>query len=253
LASGESLPVKISHKNGVLFEWNIAQPGGNRTVETTINELQATLAGTYTVTVTDNYGCVATSDALVLNLSTAPSEPVFYANTGMVRPTPGREQEYSVIPENVIYHWTFPSDWSVAPSVTNDTTNSIALLVGYVTGNVCVAAADSLGICPETRACLGVNNFAQGEIDVLIYPTTLTDDNNFITVVPKGFNVSGVMLINKLGVQQTFDLQSNDSAKSLIDDGRTAKIVVQNMVAGHYFLVFTGTEGQKVSKLILKE
>jgi hypothetical protein len=253
LAPGESLEMAISHRNGERFEWNIAQRNGNRTEETTENVLAATLAGTYTVTVTDNYGCTATSDALVLHIATAPSEPVFYTSKDMIRPVPGREQEYKVVPENVIYHWRYPSDWALGMSVTNDTTNAISLLVGNDTGNVCVEATDSLGVCEAVYSCLGVSSFTQGEIDVLIYPTTLTDEDNTLHVVPKGFNVSGVMLVNKLGVQQSFDLKSSDSVKSLIDDGKTARIIVQNLAAGHYFLIFTGTEGQKVSKLVLKE
>jgi hypothetical protein len=253
LASGESLQVAVSHKNGVLFEWQIAQTNGVHRVETTGNVLAATLAGTYTVTVTDKYGCSATSDALVLNMATAPSVPVFYTRSDMSRPLPGREQEYKVVPENVIYHWTYPSDWTLGIGVTNDTTSTISLLVGHETGNVCVSATDSLGICPAEYTCMGVHSFTQGEVDVIIYPTTLTDENNILHAVPKGFNVSGVMLVNKLGIQQAFDLKSEESSKSLIDDGKTAQIIVQNMIAGHYFLIFTGTEGQKISKLILKE
>jgi hypothetical protein len=253
LSPEESLQTAISNKNGVLFEWNIAQKNGSQKVEKTENVLAATLAGTYTVTVTDSYGCTATSDALVLNIAAAPSEPIFYTGSGMSRPVPGREQEYKVIPEDVIYHWTFPSDWAVGLGVTNDTTSTISLLVGHETGNVCVTAADSLGVCPVAHSCLGVANFTQGEIDVVIYPTTLTDEDHTLHVVPKGFNVSAVMLVNKLGIQQTFDLKSEESSKSLIDDGKTARIIVNNMIAGHYFLIFTGTEGQKLSKLILKE
>jgi hypothetical protein len=253
LASGEALQVAISHKNGVLFKWHIAQTNGSHEEETTGNVLAATLAGTYTVTVTDSYGCSATSDVLVLNIATAPSEPVFYNRSDMIRPVPGREQEYKVIPENVIYHWEYPSDWALGAGITNDTTSTILLLVGRETGNVCVRATDSLGVCPAVYSCLGVNSFTQGGVDVIVYPTTLTDEDNILHVVPKGFNVSGVMLVNKLGIQQAFDVKSENSSKSLIDDGKTAQIVVQNMVAGHYFLIFTGTEGQKISKLILKE
>jgi hypothetical protein len=255
LAPGQSVPITIKHRNGVFFKWTIAKKNGTSlTAETYADSLAATHSGTYTVRVTDQYGCTAESDAMVLYYSTQPAQPLFPNTASMLRPKAGGQQVYRVNnPDTVVYHWTLPTDWKVAAGA-NDTASAVPVLVGYNAGTVCVTATDSLGLCKVEHACIGVNNFKEGEIDVIMYPTMLTDEENSIWVRPQGFNVTGVMVINNLGTKQTFDIPDNGgSTVALIDKGKTARIRVQNLSSGHYFFIFKGTEGQSVSKLLLKE
>jgi hypothetical protein len=94
---------------------------------------------------------------------------------------------------------------------------------------------------------------------VEVYPTVLAADNNTVKV-KANFAITDVMVISKLGIQQRFDLYADEppqTQSALVDAGKGARIVVYNLAAGHYFIVFGGVDAMdgkvKVSKLIVKE
>jgi hypothetical protein len=105
LAADEALRLGIKNLNGKQFEWFV----NGQLIAQTGQEILLVKSGTYTVTVTDRFGCAATSDALAVKVATAPTPPVIL---GPVRPAAGKEQEYTIeTPEEVIYAWTYPADW----------------------------------------------------------------------------------------------------------------------------------------------
>jgi hypothetical protein len=253
MTDGTTLQLAIKQVGGIRFEWTIITAAGERRETTLENTITVSASGTYSVRATNKYGCVAESEPLVIYMVNPPSAPVFNTSiSGMTQPVSGSIQEYGVYPEEVIYRWSFPNDWSIAPTTVNDTANRISLQVGRELGYVCVSANDSLGICPAAESCLEVKSFRKvGKgTGILLYPTSLTSGNNSVWVTPKDVDINSVVLINKIGAVQSFTVQWPTMP---IPAGQTVEINVLNLSAGHYFLIFKCSDGETVSKLIVKE
>ncbi len=254
LPEGTTMDLAIRHLNGTRFEWTIEGVDDDTKTTTSRASINVETPGTYSVVVTDRFGCVATSDEIVMNVQPAPKEPVFLVNENpdMLRPVAGKMYDYIVEAQDATFSWTFPTDWIVAPNTPDINGNIIPLIAGKEMGNVCVTVSDKTGLCPATNACLGVSSLQTGTANVSVYPTSLPADHNELWITPSGFDIDDVMVINKLGMQQSFTIQSTEGSLP-IRNGVQAKIVVQNLSAGHYFLIFKGSNGETVSKIVVKE
>lgn len=246
VSASQSFQLGIQNSGGVNFEWTIASENGIRHMYEP--QLTITQNGTYSVQVTDKYGCYAELDGFVVALSTPPTAPVFVNTPDMTRPATGKVQIYMVQAEQVVYSWGYPDDWKPAVINADTTKNTLPLLVGKQAGNICVTASDSLGLCPSAKTCMGVT-VQPAQPNVAVYPTILTAGNNTVWVTPTGFNITGIMVVNKLGMTQNYNVQANMP----IIDGSQGEVRILNITAGHYFIIFTGSNGETISKLIVKE
>jgi len=244
----ETYRLGVRNQNGVQFEWTIAlEDGIHHSYEPVITQPKN---GTYSVTVIDKYGCKAELNNLVVRFAPVPGAPVFYDIPGMIRPASGKVQEYSVHPEQVIYSWEYPDGWKPAPEDADVTKNSLSLLVGKQSGNICVAASDSVGVCPTSAVtCIGVA-VQQISASVTMYPTILTAGNNSVWVSPVGFDITSISVVNKLGMTQSHSVQARFPIASGTEP---VEVKLLNISAGHYFIVFKGSNGEVISKLIVKE
>jgi surface protein len=159
ICSGQSVILNASA--GESFLWS---DGG----DVTSQSLEVFEAGSYSVTITYENGCSATSSpTVVTGISTLSAPDAIIGSTNACQ---GLDNEYSIEPMNgaLSYVWTVPFGWTGS-----STSTSITTVAAQVGGQITVAAVNSCGT--GEAQVLNVNSFPafsqlSGEVQLLGVP-----------------------------------------------------------------------------------
>lgn len=139
----------------------------------TTQSITVNSGGTYSVTLTDVNGCSGNDSISVSVANGVPPSPC--PITGDTDVVQGYTYTFSVTPVAgaTSYIWTMPSGW-----VGTSTLNSINLVPGFSSGNVCVDAVNSCG--NSTPCCIHVN-IVNCNTSFVLFPDTSILHHYFVT------------------------------------------------------------------------
>ena len=184
---------------------------------TTSEDLSATGAGTYTVTITDGNGCSFTSGAFTINDGIA----IVIGNVSVTDvlcsgiPTGVIDIDVSGGMPNYTYIWT---------NNNNDTIGTSQDLVGLIGGTYTVEITDSKG-CTQTSNPITVGEPSPLDVTVSVTNTTIDNDDGVIDVITANGG-TGAFTYNWRGPVGT----------------RTGEPIT-NLTPGYYFLTATDMNG----------
>jgi hypothetical protein len=185
-------------------------------------------SGTYTVTVTDQNGCSATSAGTIVTVNPLPNAVASLAGNGIsINATPVG---------GATYKWI---NCATNTIVTGQTTTNFAPTQN---GSYAVIVTTQAG-CSDTSNCVSVSKLSIAELnsdDFTIYPNPAQDEIN--------------ILFNQ-GIQEMYQLRLTDMNGRTISNfevkNKIEKINTKNLERGVYFITIQNKLGMTVQKVVL--
>ena len=117
----------------------------------TSNPIIITTAGIYSVSVTDNNGCLGTASATTTTQGSAPATPAeITGNIGGVCNSSGNIYTISAVPNTSFYTWTVPAGATIT-SGQSSTSINVSFGNTFTGGNIIVAASNACGQSPSNN------------------------------------------------------------------------------------------------------
>ncbi len=180
------------------------------------------------------------SVASVVVSGQAPAQPSEIS--GSTQPLPSSTQTYSVVNiEGVTYTWSVPSDWTI---LAGNLSNTIAVTVGSVSGNIEVVPSNDCG-----------NGEAQTlVVDVLTSTSELLETE--FSVYPNPASTFISIETNAMELNSRIEIINTDGKvvyNGLLDNQMRKEINIENLNSGIYVIKITNNRNSKFVKFLVQK
>ena len=225
ICQGDSVLLSIHYPAGTTYQW---QMNSSNITGATDTSLYVHLAGTYSVTTTNAYGCSATG-SVSITVNAVPATPVITLNSTFL--------QSSATSGNQWYFSTNGTTFYVLPGATSQdytfTVNGY-YYVAVIDSNGCVSAPSNI----IHVVTVGIVDFKNGNYEVLVYPNPAKDNITVETSVL--YNDALILIYNiegQLLTQQTMQQKKTAIDVSTFDTGvYVLKVKTDNLITVKKFI-----------------